>query len=67
MLQRDILLLEFVRAVYNYAFSVNFIIDRFSLPYLFHDFICTCFIILFLAHVSLGFFFSNGYYLSETL
>ena len=32
-LRRVILLFEFVRAVYKENFSVNFIIDRFSLPY----------------------------------
>ena len=40
-LQRDILYLEFVWAVYEEAFSVNFIVDRFSLPYRF--IICLCF------------------------
>ena len=32
-IQRDILLFEFVRAVNKEAFSVNFIVDRISLPY----------------------------------
>ncbi|XP_044166705.1 protein NLRC5-like [Acropora millepora] len=32
-LQRDILLFKVVWAVYKEAFSVNFIVDRFSLPY----------------------------------
>ena len=41
-----ITLFECVRAVYKEAFSVNFIVDRFSLPYLFYV-ICVFSIILF--------------------
>ena len=56
-------LFECVQAVYKEAFSVNFIVDRFSLPYLFYV-ICVFYIILFYFIYLLIFSFLMSYWVS---